>query len=173
EINEFQKSIISDKPFVIAFGKINAPGALNAIPSEAFAEGTMRTFNEELRKRLKEKLNEIAEKSAEMYNCKARVNIREGYPAVYNNPDLYHKVLPFAIDFAGEQKIKPMEVRMTAEDFAYYGQKVPSLFYRTGIAGNNKGYIGLHNPNFDIDEKSLEHSAGMMAYIAINLLDYV
>ncbi len=171
QINEFQKSIISEKPFIIAFGKINAPGALNAIPSEAFAEGTMRTFNEELRAKIKDKIIEIAEKSAELYKCKARVDIREGYPAVYNDPELYDKILPFAVEYAGKQNIKPMQVRMTAEDFAYYGQKVPSLFFRTGIAGNNKGFIGLHNPNFDIDEKSLEHSAGMMAYIAINLLE--
>ncbi len=170
-VNELQKSIKSEKPFIVAFGKINAPGALNAIPSVAFAEGTMRTFNENLRKQIKIKLNEIAEESAKLFKCTAKLEIREGYPMTYNDPNLLKQILPHAQNYLGVDKIVPLEIRMTAEDFAYYGQKVPSLFYRTGIASETQGKIGLHNSNFNLDEKALEYSSGLMAHIALSFLD--
>lgn len=171
KVNEYQMSIISEKPFIIAFGKLNAPGALNAIPSEAFAEGTMRTFNEELRNKIKSKLYQIADETSKNFKCSAKLQIKEGYPSVYNDPDLYKKVMPIAEKYLGKNKVLPMEIRMTAEDFAYYGKKVPSLFYRMGIASANVENIGLHNPNFNVDENALEFSSGLMAFLALELLN--
>ena len=57
---------------------------------------------------------------------------------------------------------------MTAEDFAYYCDKVPSCFYRLGTANIDKGIChGLHTSRFDIDEESLKIGIGLMAYLAV------
>ncbi len=60
---------------------------------------------------------------------------------------------------------------MTAEDFAYFAQKVPSCLYRLGIANATMGInSNLHSATFDIDEQSLETGVGVMAWLTMGLL---
>jgi len=169
EAKGIQNKLISDMPFIIAFGKIVADGVLNVIPSQTSADGTMRTFDENLRNEIKSQLEIIAAKTAGNNKCTYNLEIRHGYPSVYNDPELTLKVINAAKQYLPAENIKKMEIRMTAEDFAYYGKEIPAVFYRMGIAGNNKGNIGLHNDKFDIDENALKYSMGLMAYIALNI----
>lgn len=169
EAKELQKKLISDMPFIIAFGKIVADGVLNVIPSQSSADGTMRTFDENLRIEIKKQLEIIAAKSAASYKCTFDLEIRHGYPSVYNDPSLTKQVIEAATKYLSEKNIEKMEVRMTAEDFAYYGKEIPAVFYRMGISGNDKGNIGLHNDQFDIDEDAFLYSIGLMAFIALSI----
>ena len=62
-------------------------------------------------------------------------------------------------------------MRMTAEDFAFYSQKIPACFYRLGTGNAANGITsGVHTSKFDIDERALEISSGLMAWLAINEL---
>ena len=64
-----------------------------------------------------------------------------------------------------------LDLRMTAEDFAYYSQHVPACFYRLGVNNVEKGInSGLHTSTFDIDESALETGMGLMAWLAVNEL---
>jgi amidohydrolase len=59
-------------------------------------------------------------------------------------------------------------MRMTAEDFAYFSQKAPAVFYRLGVGNPEKGIVHpVHSPHFDIDKKALELSTGWMAFVAL------
>ncbi|MDZ7777568.1 MAG: hypothetical protein U5L09_19120 [Bacteroidales bacterium] len=79
----------------------------------------------------------------------------------------------FAKDFLGAEHVYQLDYRMTAEDFAYFSQKVPSTFYRLGVRNEEKGIISsLHSNTFDIDESSLITSTGTMSWIAVNHLLY-
>ena len=120
EVNEFKIKLKSDMPIIIAFGKLSAQGSINVVPEISFAEGTMRTFDEKLRNEIKAKLQVIADKYADYYGCKADLEIRHGYPAVYNDPKLNSQVMDLAKDFLGEENVGELEIRMTAEDFAFY-----------------------------------------------------
>ena len=99
EVNEFKIKLKSDMPIIIAFGKLSAQGSINVVPEISFAEGTMRTFDEKLRNEIKAKLQVIADKYADYYGCKADLEIRHGYPAVYNDPKLNSQVMDLAKDF--------------------------------------------------------------------------
>jgi len=169
EVKEMQKSLKSDMPFIVAFGRLVADGVLNVIPSKSSADGTMRTFDEELRKEIKLKLHEIAARTAAENKCTYNLDIRHGYPSVYNDPELTAVVIDAAKEFLTDENVKKMELRMTAEDFAYYGKEIPAVFYRMGISGNGKGNVGLHNSAFDMDEEAFLHSVGLMAYLATKI----
>jgi metal-dependent amidase/aminoacylase/carboxypeptidase family protein len=166
---EMQKSLVCDFPFIVTFGKIVADGAINIIPSKVSAEGTMRTFNEKLRADIKIKLKESADNNAEKFKCTANLEIRHGYPSLFNDIELTEEVVKAAKEFLPIENIENMELRMTAEDFAYYSKEIPAVFYRMGIDGNGLGKIGLHNPNFNLDENALVHSVGLMAFIALRI----
>lgn len=169
EVRKMQESLTDDMPFVVAFGKIVGDGALNVVPSETSADGTMRTFNPVLHKTIEENLKRISEESAAKYKCTAELEIRKGYPAVYNNPEVTAKVRSLAADYVSESNLDEMPLKMTAEDFAYYSEKIPATFFRAGIMGNGRGEVTQHNPKFDMDEEVFRTTAGLMAYIALNL----
>lgn len=167
EVRKMQESLTDDMPFVVAFGKIVGDGALNVVPPETSAEGTMRTFNPVLHRTIEENLKRIANESATKYKCTAELEIRKGYPAVYNNPEVTAKVRSLAVDYVSEANIDEMPLKMTAEDFAFYSEKIPATFFRAGIMGNGRGEVTQHNPKFDMDEEVFRESAGLMAYIAL------
>lgn len=169
EVNELKTKLKSDMPIIIAFGKLSAQGSINVVPETSLAEGTMRTFDEKLRNEIKAKLQVIADKYADYYGCKADLEIRHGYPAVYNDPKLNSQIMDLAKDFLGEENVGELEIRMTAEDFAFYTHEVPSVFYRAGVAGNGKGIAGQHTSYFDIDENVFLKSSALMAWFALNI----
>lgn len=169
EVKKMQDSLTDDMPFVVAFGKIVGDGVLNVVPSETSAEGTMRTFNPVLHKTIEENIKHLAQVSAEKYKCTAELEIRKGYPAVYNNPELTQTVKDIAVDYVSSENIEDMPLKMTAEDFAYYSEKIPATFFRAGIMGNGRGKVGQHNSMFDLDEDVFKQTSGLMAYIAMNI----
>jgi amidohydrolase len=168
EVRKMQESLTDDMPFVVAFGKIVGDGALNVVPPETSAEGTMRTFNPVLHKTIEENLKRISQQSATKYKCTADLEIRKGYPAVYNNPEVTAKVRSLAAEYVSDANIDEMPLKMTAEDFAFYSEKIPATFFRAGIMGNGRGKVTQHNPKFDMDEEVFRTTPGLMAYIALN-----
>ena len=71
--------------------------------------------------------------------------------------------------FAGKEKVFETELRMGAEDFAFYAQKIPACFFRLGTANKSKGITsGVHTPTFNVDEAAIEHGIGMMAWLAVS-----
>jgi amidohydrolase len=154
-------------PVVLSFGKIVAEGATNVIPNEVQIAGTLRTFDEGLRNSIHQKIEEIATLTAQSFGGKCEVNIVRGYPVLKNHPELYEVVKKSAVEVVGEENVVELGLRMTAEDFSYFSQEVPSFFYRLGTGKSE----GLHNPKFNIDESALKTGTHMLAKTALNALN--
>ncbi len=155
-------------PTVIAFGKIEGKGATNVIPESVYLAGTFRTMDEAWRKKVKVKITEIINSVSSQYNTKADINIMDGYPFLTNDVEVTKHCKQAAIEYLGKENVEDLPLRMTAEDFAYITQEVPSCFYRLGTGNKSKGITsGVHTATFDIDEKALEISSGLMAWITI------
>ena len=74
-----------------------------------------------------------------------------------------------AIEFLGNENVVDLEMRMTAEDFAYFAQKVPSVFYRIGVRNESKNITSnLHTSTFNVDESCMNTGTGLMVWIAVN-----
>jgi amidohydrolase len=158
-------------PTVISFGKITGDGRTNIIPDEVKIDGTIRTYSESWRRGIHEKISRMASAIAEAMGGTCDVRIAHGYPFLNNDENLTARVRSWAIDYLGENNVIDLEARMTAEDFAYFANEVPSCFYRLGIRNESRGIISnLHTATFDVDESCLETGMGLMAWIAINQL---
>jgi amidohydrolase len=159
-------------PTVIAFGKIEAKGATNVIPEKVYLAGTFRTMQEEWRKEVKQQIQCIIEDVCKKYAAQADINIIDGYPFLVNDESITEHCKQSAIAYLGAEQVEDLPLRMTAEDFAYVTQAVPSCFYRLGT-GNKALNItsGVHTSTFNIDEKALEIATGLMAWMAINTLN--
>lgn len=158
-------------PTVISFGKIVANGRTNIIPAEVRLEGTIRTFSEKWRAEAHQLIRRIAQGTAQAMGGDCEVFIDPGYPFLVNNPELTAQTKKWAIDFLGADKVADLDLRMTAEDFAYYSQQIPGCFYRLGVRNEARGIVNsLHSSLFDADESSLITGPGLMAWLAINSL---
>ncbi len=157
-------------PVVLSFGKIIANGATNIIPSEVKISGTFRIMNEEWRQKAKEKIREIVVSTAESMNASAEIDIKDGYPVVFNDPKATAEAVTTAKEYLGEENIEEMDIRMTAEDFGFYSREYPSVFYRFGVKNENNETGRLHTSTFNLNEEALKTASGTMAAIALDFL---
>ena len=155
-------------PTVLTFGKVQANGATNIIPNEVKLEGTFRTFSESWRKEAHVRMVQLAKGLVEGMGGEVDFRIEVGYPVVMNDEQLTHLAIEAAKEYLGEENVVPLDMRTTAEDFAYYSQQMPGCFYRLGTATpNGKKTAPVHNSRFDIDEQSLLTGMGLMAWLAL------
>ncbi len=158
-------------PSVLSFGKVIANGATNVIPNEVYLEGTFRTMDEVWRREAHIKMKKMAEGMAESMGAKCDFNIVNGYPFLINEEKLTASTRSHAEDYLGKDNVLDLDIWMAAEDFAYYSQVADACFYRLGIRNEARGITSsVHTPTFDIDEKALEVSTGLMAYLALKEL---
>jgi len=162
----------STSPYVLAFGKLQAEGATNVIPEFAKAAGTLRTMDEQWRNIIHKKLKDFVAEFLTSNNAEGQLEIIKGYPCLKNDEILTNNCVQSAKDYLGSENVELMDVRMTAEDFAFYSQKIPACFFRLGVRNEGLGIVhGVHHPKFDIDKNAIKFGAGLMAYIALNVLD--
>ncbi|MGL5717477.1 MAG: amidohydrolase [Paraclostridium sp.] len=150
---------------VLTIGKIEGGTRRNIIAENIRLEGTIRAFKPEVYDNIKNRTYELARGFEIAYNCKISVNIKDDYPAVNNNEKLYDEFT----QAIGNEKLIKLDPIMISEDFSYYQQEVPGLFFMLGARNEEKGYInGLHNINFNFDEKIL----GNALDVYVRLLKY-
>jgi len=152
---------------VITFGKISGGTAQNAIAEDVFIEGIIRTLGNDIRKKILERFTTIVKSTAEMYRGSVQINIVEGYPSFKNDDSLFE--LMKKIYIKNENYFKLIELEnpsMGVEDFAYYTEKVPGLYYKLGCRNKEKGiYHPAHGSYFDIDEDCLWIGCGLQCSI--------
>jgi amidohydrolase len=160
-------------PTVLSVGKINSTGgATNVIPDEVKLEGTFRTMDETWRAQAHQHISRIAAEVGNSYGVSIEVDIRKGYPVLSNHPVLTENARLAAISLLGDDKIHPLEMRMTAEDFAWFAQEYSACFFRLGThSPEGKHTAGVHTSTFDIDEEALVVGAATMAWLAASFLN--
>jgi amidohydrolase len=163
------RKIPPDIPAVLSFGKFDAPGSTNVIPSSVSLEGTFRIMDETWRNKGHDLIRETASGLVSSMGGTLDCRIVAGYPSLSNDPLLTRGLRQAAKAYAGDSRIQELPLRMTGEDFSRYGQRFPSMFYRLGTGGVEADYP-VHHPRFDIDESSLTGGMGMMAWLGVSFL---
>jgi len=143
-------------PCVLTFGYFEGLGDTNIIPSKVTLKGTFRTMDENWRVQAWKLIEEQAILIANSMGGTVEVEISKGYPFLSNDAAVTYKLRNKAKYLLGENCVEELPIRMTAEDFAFYSQKVPVCFFRLGVGNVAKGITyGVHHPKFDIDMNAL------------------
>ncbi|MFO8235359.1 MAG: M20 family metallopeptidase [Bacteroidales bacterium] len=159
-------------PTVLSIGKFIANGTTNVIPDIVDIEGTFRTMNENWRKKAHETIEKTANSLAKKSETNCEILIKKGYPVLINHEQLTQKAMELSGQLWGEEHVKRIDKRMTAEDFAYYSQIIPGIFYRLGTGNANKDtQYPLHSSKFTIDENAIKSGIATMAWLAIKNLE--
>jgi metal-dependent amidase/aminoacylase/carboxypeptidase family protein len=152
---------------VVTFGQIQGGVASNVVPDRITLSGTLRYFDEDVRRRLREGLTG-AFMGLEAQGARVEVTIQDGYPPVVNQADVTEVARRVALVVAGEESVWDAEPMMGAEDFAILAREAPGVFLWVGAAC--KDPREHHNPRFDIDESVLPLNAALLAGMARELL---
>jgi len=153
-------------PSVLSITSFNGGNTTNVIPSEVKLMGTFRAMNEEWRFKAHELIKTQTIELVKAMGAEADILIDVGYPFVLNDEVLNDAARKKAADYMGAANVSETELRMGAEDFAYYSQQMPACFFRLGAGNKAKGISsGVHTPTFNIDERAIEVGMGMMAWL--------
>lgn len=153
---------------VLGIGRFIAGGTTNIIPESVQIQGTIRTFDEEIRQDLKNKVAAVCAYIQNKYGVEVKLDIPEGYPVLVNSHEHVKKAFRMAGSLNGENMVVKVKARMSSEDFAWYSQKYPAVFYRLGIKGKAEGGKGLHTPDFTIDEEAMLTGLKTLAYLGVS-----
>ncbi len=157
------------EPRVLTIGSIHAGTATNIIPDEVTISGTLRTMNEEWRKKAWQMIDQILRGITSTYGASYELKINQGYPVLVNDPETTRFVKEKAIELFGKNKVFEAKPVMGAEDFAYYLQKVPGCFIWLG-AGHKNSKHDIHSSKFTINEEAMKYGASLLAYLTISIL---
>ena len=156
-------------PQVLTFGRFEALGSTNVVAGTAQIKGTFRTMDETWRTQVHAILQAQAKEVAAEFGAKIHLTIAKGYPFLHNDPVLTQNVRGILMQTLGPDHVHELDLRMTAEDFAFYSQERPVCFFRLGVGNIQKGIVhAVHHPRFDIDEQALEIGVRCMVQIAMS-----
>ena len=157
-INPLRRSVVS-------LGQIHGGSASNVIPREVFLEGTIRSFEKEVREQLWVEV-ENALKMSESMGGAYELQIQKGYPAMINSIEVNGWIRSVAGDLIGDDRLEEMEFGMGSEDFAYMTSAVNGAMFMLGAAVGPEDKRYHHTDTFDIDEGILPEGAAILAETA-------
>ncbi|MFN5092716.1 MAG: M20 family metallopeptidase [Bacteroidota bacterium] len=158
-------------PTVLSFGKIEGKGATNIIPNEVHLAGTFRTFSEQWRMEAHEKIKNLCEHVVSGMGGHVEIRIEKGYPVLVNDEAYTAYCREMAENLFGTENVVELEMRTTAEDFAYFAQAYPSCFYRLGTSNPDGTFsLPVHNSGFSVNEESIKIGSQLMSWLAIQSL---
>ncbi|HOK14852.1 MAG TPA: M20/M25/M40 family metallo-hydrolase, partial [Candidatus Kapabacteria bacterium] len=158
-------------PAVLSVTSVIGGKATNVFPEFAAMQGTLRTFDEGLRSKLHKLIENNSRQLASLFDVKCDVEVRKGFPALINNPELVDKFKNISAQLLGSDKVHSFEPKMWAEDFAYFAREVPSVFWFLGVKNAlDNEVVPLHNSKLNPDEQSMKTGVLTMVNSALELL---
>jgi amidohydrolase len=158
-------------PAVISIGSIHAGSSFNAIAGKTAINGTVRSFDEQVRRTLQERIKEVTDQTCTMFGATNRFDYKLGYPPLANDSQETERFFCVARDLFGEDSVRTCPPIMAAEDFAYYLQRKPGCFMMVGACNPERSATHPHHhPLFDIDERAMVNSSKLLARMALDYL---
>jgi amidohydrolase len=160
------------EPAVITIGSFHSSSTRGNIISESVTlEGTFRTFNKDVQKKIVQELDRACS-IARILGGDYKIHYEMGYPATVNDPEITRVMREAAVDLIGEENVLTIPLKTWAEDFSMFQEIVPGAFMFLGgeIAGDRRSH---HSPTFDLDESGLYIGTAILAETAKRLIPYL
>ncbi|MFB3785544.1 MAG: amidohydrolase [bacterium] len=164
---------LTESPAVVTIGIIRGGVRSNIIPDEVEMTGTIRTLDEKMRDVIHMQVKRTVIHIAESAGATADVRINKGYPVTVNDPELTARMVPVFEKIAGKEKVSIAPAATGAEDFSYYGQQIPGLYFFLGVTPPDQDWTKApvnHSPLFFVDENALITGVRALAQVAVEYM---
>ncbi|WP_223812554.1 MULTISPECIES: M20 family metallopeptidase [Geobacillus] len=159
------------EPLVLSVTQFVAGTAHNVLPGEVEIQGTVRTFDETLRRTVPQWMERIVKGITEAHGASYEFQFDYGYRPVINYDEVTHVIEETARELLGEEAVARLKPNMGGEDFSAFLQKAPGSFFYVGARNEEKGIVyPHHHPRFTIDEDALEIGVQMFVAATLKLL---
>jgi len=165
------RNIDPTEPAVVTVGVLQAGTANNVIPNTAKLELSVRSFSQQVREQLQQRITELVHAQAQSYGASAEIDYIMGYPVVVNSDAETEFAIKVAQELVGEDKVVPHTgLLMGSEDFAYMLHERPGCFLRIGN-GVGEDACMVHNPGYDFNDHNLPIGAAFWARLVERFLE--
>ncbi len=167
---------LTENAAVVTIGAINGGNRSNIIPEQVEMLGTVRTFTNDDETLIASRIRQIVENTAEAYGTTAILELpyASRYPVTFNDVTLTAKMLPTLEKSAGKDNVVLMAPITGAEDFSFFAQKVPGLFFFIGglTKGKDPKTAGDHHtPQFLIDDAAFKTGVNVMCNLVFDYME--
>ena len=177
-INSIQTIVSRNMPLtqaaaVVTIGSIHGGVRSNIIPESLYMLGTIRTLDNEMKKLVLKRLEKIVSSIAYANNAKAKLTFLVSYPITFNDPDLYEDMLPSLQRINGSSNVNSMNAVTGAEDFSFFQEKVPGMYFFIGGAKKDTDPSKAaphHTPDFYVDDSAMITGLKSMTTLALDYL---
>lgn len=164
---------IAAAPAVISFGSIHGGVHANIIPDQVTLQGTIRAFDQKMRRDMQERLTRIVNRVAESFGTTAEVLIRPVNPVTVNDPALVQRMRPTLEALAGKENVFESQLVLGTEDFANFAMLVPGMYVHIGVTSLKRDVAKAapnHSPHFRVDEEAFLPGIQAMVQLAVDSL---
>jgi amidohydrolase len=163
-VTELQKIVSRETdalaPLIISVTSFSGGGSYNIIADHVRIKGTVRSGNDKVRAMAHARLEEIVSNMARLHRGKASLYLIKGEPPVENDAEMVALVEGAARQVCGKDGVMRLSGWTAADDFGFYSEKRPSVYFRLGVRNEAKGAsYPLHHPKFTIDEDAISIGA--------------
>jgi len=156
------------EPVVVTVGSFHAGTAFNITPAEAVMSGTTRTFNDEIWKSWRTRIDRVVRGVCESMGAGYELNFSWGYPPTVNDASMSEVVRRCAVQVVGTDRVVVPDLTMGGEDMSFFLQQAPGCYYCIGVG--REGAAPLHNPKFDFNEDLMLLGVETHCRVALDLL---
>jgi len=157
---------------VITIGKVTAGTRYNVVAESCEMEGTCRNLNPEVRGEIPQRMENIIKGIAEGMGAEYEFTYIRGYSPLVNDGAMAELVATTGTELLGEDNVIWLEhAGMGGEDFSFYAEQIPGIFYRLGCGKEGTPHYPLHNPNFIPDAPALKVGTTVMVASALRFLN--
>lgn len=168
-----RESELTEEGAVISVGSIHSGIRFNIIPESLEMIGTIRTLDKDMKELIRKRMQEIVPAIAQAYRAEATVTIQDGADITFNNEALTEKMIPTLERVAGNENVYEINAITGAEDFSYFQNQVPGLFFFLGgtpLDMKESEAPSHHTPSFIVDDASMKLGVKALSNLAVDFL---
>lgn len=168
-----RESELTEEGAVISVGSIHSGIRFNIIPESLEMIGTIRTLNKDMKELIRKRMQEMVPAIAQAYRAEATVDIQDGADITFNNEALTEKMIPTLERVAGKENVYEINAITGAEDFSYFQNEVPGLFFFLGgtpLDMKESEAPSHHTPSFIVDDASMKLGVKALSNLAVDFL---
>ena len=159
------------EPSVVTVGIIRGGERFNIIPETVHLEGTVRTYDPDVRDRVERRMGEILDGITRAGGGSFELEYLRSSPATINDPGLAARSVPSLEAVVGEAHVLEIDPTMGGEDFAVFANAVPGFYFRLGMVKPGTTSGGHHTPTFQADDGAVEVGMRVMSRVVIDYLN--
>ena len=168
-----RESELTEEGAVISVGSIHSGIRFNIIPESLEMIGTIRTLNKDMKELIRKRMQEMVPAIAQAYRAEATVDIQDGADITFNNEALTEEMIPTLERVAGKENVYEINAITGAEDFSYFQNEVPGLFFFLGgtpLDMKESEAPSHHTPSFIVDDASMKLGVKALSNLAVDFL---